>query len=58
MLTDEPRQNNQGFRAIHIDSNYLVTWDDTPDLPQPPKRNLTERQLLEEIANERRVNLT
>lgn len=58
------REQNNGFRMLHWDfigSKHRLTFvngtDDPTNDPAPPLRNQTDRQMLDEIAGERNVNL-
>ena len=61
-LIDSKIQARNGFRTLHYDSPHKITYvngtDDPDNTPQPPKRQLTERQLLDEIAEDRNVIIT
>jgi len=59
MKTGKKREASNGFRSIHTNftnnderQGFDVDFDDTPDAP-PVIRQLTERQLLDELAKER-----
>lgn len=49
-----------GFVPIHTDKlndeTFKITWNNDPKII-PPRRKLTQRELLEEIANERNMDL-
>jgi len=58
------REQSQGFRMKHWDfvgSKHKLTFvkgtDDPANDPARPKQNQTDRQMLDDIAKERNVNL-
>ena len=57
-LTDAKLQNRNGFRSIHYDFPHKITYTNDPEPAPPPKRQLTERQLLDEVAQDRNVTIT
>lgn len=57
MKTAKKIRASNGWRALHTDfinnkesDGYQVTYDNTPDPPPLPKRQLTQRQFLDELA--------
>ncbi len=66
MQAGKVTEATNGFRALHTDftnnnqaDGFEVFYDDQASNVIPPTlRSLTQRQLLEEIALERNVNLT
>lgn len=64
METGKDREVDNGFRALHTDftnnnqaDGYDVFYDDAPDAPPPPKRQLTRTQFEDELADERNIEL-
>lgn len=53
------RNHTDGFVPLHTDktqTGYKIIWDNTPT-PIIPRRQLTERQLLDELALERNAEI-
>ncbi len=51
----------QGWRPLHtnnnLDGTWTIHWNNDPSPPPPPKRNLTQSQFLDELADERNINI-
>jgi len=54
-------RHQNGFRPIHSNRNndgtWTVFWNNDPEPPSSPPRQLTQRQFLDEMAEERGVEI-
>jgi len=57
MLKDATRHRNGWQMRTNSKNNLTIEWNNDPRIPTP-KRQLTQRELLEEIANDRGVEIT
>jgi len=62
MKAGKSQMLRQQFRNIHTDyinnnqrNGFKVTFDDTPDLPPPPPRELTAGEFIDELMSERHI---
>jgi len=59
MDRDSRTMHGKGFRLLHWDKPFKVTWVNGSDIPQPtPKRSLTRDQFIAELAQNHNVNIT
>ena len=56
---DSILMNRRGFSALHHDAPFIITWVTSDEKPQPPpKTNQTRTEFVNQLAAERRINLT